>query len=587
MAGQGFDRIPLRIPREYDPDWFERFVYEVLALGDIRNAIEGQGISISGNSNEPATISASEDVAALLGASLATVQVEPLLINSRTLTPGLGIRILDGGAGGPVTFSIDGIPIGALEEIPAFAVLGSSHDDGDGFYPVEAITSATNNTVLKRYNDGISDLVGFAQVEYADIADASALSVLGRSANSSGVLADILAGTDKTVLGQDSDALAFQALDFSWLPTRTLTAGAGLTGGGDLSADRTFDVGAGTGITVNADDVALSAEVLGATFLTQNDETGVFANSRQLLSGTNITLDDATPGELTINASGGGGATDFIDLGDVPNAYTGAAGFFVRVNAAPDGLEFVERVPDAALSANVALLDRDPQTFSGQTIATQVYTGDNDEALVLASSLPALRFTDTDAGSNEKNWLFGATGTLFFMQARDDAGVNPVNWLLATRSGTAILSIALAGSLAWGGGAAIASSDDVVDTESGSFTATLTGMTAATTGTIQWHRTGRKITLHAPLAITGTSNLTSMNLTGVPAAIQPSTTTVVASLIDNGAQRAAEAFISGGTIQFRLLVFIGGSSLNFIAGGFAAVGTKGLHAGWSVTYDLG
>lgn len=40
--------------------------------------------------------------------------------------------------------------------------------------------------------------------------------------------------------------------------TRTLTAGAGLTGGGDLSADRTFDVGAGTGITVNANDVAIS-----------------------------------------------------------------------------------------------------------------------------------------------------------------------------------------------------------------------------------------------------------------------------------------------------------------------------------------
>jgi len=37
----------------------------------------------------------------------------------------------------------------------------------------------------------------------------------------------------------------------------TLTAGAGLTGGGTLAADRTFAVGAGTGITVNADDVAL------------------------------------------------------------------------------------------------------------------------------------------------------------------------------------------------------------------------------------------------------------------------------------------------------------------------------------------
>lgn len=35
----------------------------------------------------------------------------------------------------------------------------------------------------------------------------------------------------------------------------TLTAGSGLTGGGDISANRTFAVGAGKGITVNADDV--------------------------------------------------------------------------------------------------------------------------------------------------------------------------------------------------------------------------------------------------------------------------------------------------------------------------------------------
>jgi hypothetical protein len=42
------------------------------------------------------------------------------------------------------------------------------------------------------------------------------------------------------------------------LNTLTLTAGAGLTGGGTLAADRTFTVGAGLGITVNADDVALT-----------------------------------------------------------------------------------------------------------------------------------------------------------------------------------------------------------------------------------------------------------------------------------------------------------------------------------------
>lgn len=47
----------------------------------------------------------------------------------------------------------------------------------------------------------------------------------------------------------------------------TLTAGAGLTGGGDISANRSFAVGAGTGITVNADDVAISNDGVTNTLL--------------------------------------------------------------------------------------------------------------------------------------------------------------------------------------------------------------------------------------------------------------------------------------------------------------------------------
>lgn len=51
-------------------------------------------------------------------------------------------------------------------------------------------------------------------------------------------------------------------IDAKAAATVTLTAGAGLTGGGDLSANRSFAVGAGTGITVNADDVAIDASVV-------------------------------------------------------------------------------------------------------------------------------------------------------------------------------------------------------------------------------------------------------------------------------------------------------------------------------------
>jgi hypothetical protein len=46
---------------------------------------------------------------------------------------------------------------------------------------------------------------------------------------------------------------ALEAVDF--------TAGAGLTGGGTLAANRTFNIGAGTGVTVNANDIAIGQAV--------------------------------------------------------------------------------------------------------------------------------------------------------------------------------------------------------------------------------------------------------------------------------------------------------------------------------------
>jgi hypothetical protein len=48
--------------------------------------------------------------------------------------------------------------------------------------------------------------------------------------------------------------------------TRTVTAGAGLTGGGDLSANRTFDIGAGTGITVAADSISVNRTTVDAWY---------------------------------------------------------------------------------------------------------------------------------------------------------------------------------------------------------------------------------------------------------------------------------------------------------------------------------
>lgn len=53
----GIQNIPLRIPREWSPEWFDTFVREVLAKMDTRNAV-GNGVTVSSNGNSVATIDA-------------------------------------------------------------------------------------------------------------------------------------------------------------------------------------------------------------------------------------------------------------------------------------------------------------------------------------------------------------------------------------------------------------------------------------------------------------------------------------------------------------------------------------------------
>ncbi len=95
------------------------------------------------------------------------------------------------------------------------------------------------------------------------------------------------------------------------LDSRTLTAGAGLTGGGDLSANRTFDVGAGTGITVNANDVALSAASIASLLLA---DTSV-QPARTLTAGAGLTGGGTLAADRTFDVGAGTGIT--VNANDV------------------------------------------------------------------------------------------------------------------------------------------------------------------------------------------------------------------------------------------------------------------------------
>jgi hypothetical protein len=92
----------------------------------------------------------------------------------------------------------------------------------------------------------------------------------------------------------------------------TLTAGSGLTGGGDISTSRTFTVGAGLGITVNADDVAVdtgSAHFTGGV-TTRVNALGVYSSSAQLVVSAYTNATD----NRVITSTGAGGVNGEANL---------------------------------------------------------------------------------------------------------------------------------------------------------------------------------------------------------------------------------------------------------------------------------
>jgi hypothetical protein len=133
----------------------------------------------------------------------------------------------------------------------------------------------------------------------------------GSVALGSSTTLNIGAGTGITVNADDValDTTSTRNTDHSAV---VLTAGAGLTGGGDITASRTFNVGAGTGITVNADDIAITgAGSLTTNYLTKWNGTS-FVNSTITDDGTTVTVG----GNLTVNGTVSYINSTTVEIGD-------------------------------------------------------------------------------------------------------------------------------------------------------------------------------------------------------------------------------------------------------------------------------
>lgn len=129
---------------------------------------------------------------------------------------------------------------------------------------------------------------------------------------------------------------------------------------------------------------------------------------------------------------------------------------------------------------------------------------------------------------------------------------------------------------------------DTATISEGSFTGTLTGMDAATTGTVEYDvvsnsaGTGKICVLRIPAEISGTSNATSLTMTGLPAACTPQEDVLFSCIvIDNGNSVHGMGLIADGgtTITFW-------TDATLSASGFTNTGSKGLPVGWCVSYAL-
>lgn len=197
----------------------------------------------------------------------------------------------------------------------------------------------------------------------------------------------------------------------------------------------------------------------------------------------------------------------------------------------------------------------------------------------LSQAVAKLQLNETGATANNRLWeIYASSSRLIISTSLDDESASS-DAIAITRSGNNATVVDLKGDSNRSNGVEIAT------VATGSFTGTLNGYASGPTGTINYNICGGIATLWSASAISGTSNATSLALTGLPAAVQSSVGGLIAcSVTDNGnGGIPALASVSAGANTINISILSAGA---YSASGFTASGTKGLPAGWLIRYPL-
>lgn len=199
---------------------------------------------------------------------------------------------------------------GSAALVPVITVDANGFIDSIGEVSVAGVSATTFDSATATYTISTADGGSYATRVYSQELTRTAVSAgTGITYSSS---TGVIATNDGAIVHDNlSGFVSNEHIDHS---TVSITAGAGLTGGGTIAATRTLNIGAGTGITVNADDIAISnTGVVAATYGDSSTIPRITVNAQGQITAVVGATVNIPPGygdaDVDAHLSGGTGIT--------------------------------------------------------------------------------------------------------------------------------------------------------------------------------------------------------------------------------------------------------------------------------------